>query len=61
MKKVAVYVPCSYCGGQGVVNDWAFSTDVAVCPVCQGVGEIRVRLSDSDLALLASMAPEEDK
>lgn len=55
------YVPCSACSGQGVVNDWAFSQDTEVCPVCEGVGEVRVRLEDDDLALLAALeqGPEE--
>lgn len=56
MKKTKYsYVPCSACGGQGVVNDWAFSQEASVCPVCEGIGEVRVRLDDDDLALLAAL------
>lgn len=60
MKKTRVpakyrFVPCSACRGQGVVNEWAFSQDAAVCPACEGVGEVCVRLDDDDLALLAAL------
>lgn len=56
MKKTKYsYVPCSACRGQGVVDDWAFSQDTAVCPVCEGVGEVRVRMDDDDLALVAAL------
>ena len=49
-----VFVPCAKCGGEGVLNDWAFSQEAMVCPNCDGVGEIRVRLEDEDLALVAT-------
>lgn len=54
------WVPCGMCGGSGVVDEYIFSTSTSVCPRCRGLGEIRVRLEDEHLALVAGAVPDEE-
>lgn len=51
---------CGNCNGEGILDDYAFSSNPTVCPECEGSGQLLVHPSLALGLLCIEKAPQAD-